>query len=92
MIGSRSDSASNPSDGIALGEEWSYVIDVSGNTLTVRIIRAGKSDVVSTYNMSSSGYANDWMYFKAGVYNQNNTGNSSDYAQATFYALTHTHD
>lgn len=27
----------------------------------------------------------------AGVYNQNNTGTSDDYVQATFYSLTHTH-
>jgi len=31
------------------------------------------------------------MYFKAGVYNQNNTGTASDYVQATFYSLTHSH-
>ncbi|KST62343.1 hypothetical protein BC008_09230 [Mastigocoleus testarum BC008] len=31
------------------------------------------------------------MYFKAGVYNQNNTGDSKDYAQATFYALDNNH-
>jgi poly(beta-D-mannuronate) lyase len=31
------------------------------------------------------------LYFKAGVYNQNNTGTADDYAQATFYSLTHVH-
>jgi poly(beta-D-mannuronate) lyase len=92
MIGSRSDSASNPSDGIELGELWSYIIDVDGDTLTVTIIREGKSDVVETVDMSSSGFEDDWMYFKAGVYNQNNTGSSGDYAQATFYALSNEHD
>jgi hypothetical protein len=38
-----------------------------------------------------SGYKGENLYFKAGVYNQNNTGSSTDYAQATFYTLTHTH-
>ena len=36
-----------------------------------------------------SGYNNLSMYFKAGVYNQNNTGTASDYVQATFYSLAH---
>jgi poly(beta-D-mannuronate) lyase len=39
----------------------------------------------------NSGYNDDWMYFKAGVYNQNNSGTSSDYVQATFYNLVVTH-
>lgn len=94
MIGSRSSSASNPSDGIALNEVFSYEIDVTDNMLTVYIYRDGKSTVKQEYNMVNSGYddSDDWMYFKAGVYNQNNTGNGSDYVQATFYSLTHTHD
>lgn len=91
MIGSRSSSASNPSDGIALGEQFSYSIQVVGNTMTVRIIRPGRADVVETVSFASDGFADDWMYFKAGAYNQNNTGDSSDYAQATFFALDVTH-
>jgi poly(beta-D-mannuronate) lyase len=31
------------------------------------------------------------MYFKAGVYNQNKSGDVDDYVQATFYALSNTH-
>ena len=94
MIGSRSSSASNPSDGIALDEIWSYEVKVAGNTLTVRIFRDGKDDVVQVVDMSNSGYdeADQYQYFKAGVYNQNNTGDDSDYVQATFYALANTHD
>lgn len=91
MIGSRSDSASNPSDGIELGEEWSYEIDVQGDTLTVTIMREGKSDVVETVDMSNSGFEDDWMYFKAGCYNQNNTGDESDYVQVTFFDLSNVH-
>lgn len=43
------------------------------------------------------GYANDWMYFKAGNYNQCNVGLSQctnngiaagDYAKVSFYQLT----
>uniref|UniRef100_UPI003704D4CC PL7 alignate lyase n=1 Tax=Saccharina japonica TaxID=88149 RepID=UPI003704D4CC len=94
MIGSRSSSASDPSDGIALDEVWSYEVKVVGNTLTVTIFRAGKDDVVQVVDMGNSGYdvADQYQYFKAGVYNQNNTGNASDYVQVTFYALEQSHD
>ena len=94
MIGSRSSSASNPSDGIALDEIWSYEVKVVGNTLTVTILRDGKDDVVQEVDMSNSGYdvSDQYQYFKAGVYNQNNTGSGSDYVQATFYALEQSHD
>ena len=93
MIGSRSDSASNPSDGIALDEKFSYTIKVVGDILTVTIIREGKEDVVSTVDMVNSGFnvGGQYMYFKAGVYHVNNSGNDDDYAQATFYALEKTH-
>ncbi len=91
MIGSRSSSASDPADGIALGEQFSYEIKVVGNTLTVTISRPGKPDEVEIVDMSNSGFANDWMYFKAGCYNQNNSGNSGDYAQVSFFALSNTH-
>lgn len=94
LIGSRSNSASNPSDGIALDEVFSYEIDVTYDILTVTIYRDGKSPVSESVNMSSSGYSSggQYMYFKAGVYNQNNSGDSDDYVQATFYSLEHTHD
>lgn len=93
MIGSRSNSASNPVDGIALDEKWSYKIEVVNNDLTVTIIREGKDDVVQIVDMSTSAYdvGGQYMYFKAGVYNQNNTGDATDYVQATFYSLENTH-
>ncbi|MCR9251837.1 MAG: polysaccharide lyase family 7 protein [bacterium] len=91
MIGSRSSSASDPEDGIALGERFSYIIDVVFNTLTVTIIRDGKEDVVQEIDMTDSGFADDWMYFKAGNYNQNNSGDEGDYAQVSFFELDVTH-
>ncbi|WP_229719284.1 polysaccharide lyase family 7 protein [Winogradskyella schleiferi] len=93
MIGSRSSSASNPADGIALDEKFSYTIKVVGDDLTVTIIREGKDDVVNTVNMANSGFnvGGQYMYFKAGVYHVNNSGDADDYAQATFYALEKTH-
>lgn len=93
MIGSRSNSASNPADGIALDEVFSYEIMVNGDQLRVVIMRDGKENVEQIVDMSNSGYdaADQYMYFKAGVYNQNKSGDSSDYVQATFYALENSH-
>lgn len=43
--------------------------------------------------MTNSGFdvSGQYMYFKAGVYNQNNSGDADDYAQATFYKLKKSH-
>jgi poly(beta-D-mannuronate) lyase len=91
MIGSRSNSASNPADGITLGEQFSYEVDVQGRQLVVTISRSGKADLVQSITMNAA-YNDDWMYFKAGVYNQNNSGSSADYAQATFFNISVSHD
>ncbi len=93
LLGSRSKSAADPEDGIALDEKFSYEITAKGNSLYVSISQEGELRAEVTIDMSNSGYdvANEYMYFKAGVYNQNNTGNPEDYAQATFYELTATH-
>ncbi|MEP1490308.1 MAG: polysaccharide lyase family 7 protein [Algibacter sp.] len=93
MIGSRSSSASNPSDGLALNEKFTYTIKVVSNQLAVTISREGKDDVVKTVSMVNSGFdiGGQYMYFKAGVYNQNNSGDDDDYVQATFYALEKSH-
>ena len=93
MIGSRSNNAANPTDGIALNETFSYTIKVVGDNLTFTIIREGKSDVVETVDMVNSGFnvGGQYMYFKAGLYHLNNSGDANDYAQVTFYALEKTH-
>ncbi|WP_020534342.1 polysaccharide lyase family 7 protein [Lewinella cohaerens] len=91
MIGSRSDGVPDPVDGIALGEQFSYEIKVIGNLLTVTIMREGMDDVVQEVDMTDSGFADDWMYFKAGNYNQNNAGDPDEYAQVSFFALDVTH-
>ena len=60
--------------------------------LYVDIYRDGSPDVSAEYNMSGSGYANDWMYFKAGLYSQNKSvQDEDDYEQVTFYALENRH-
>lgn len=80
----------NPANGLLLGQTWSYEIKVVGHTLTVKVTPQGGSTTTVNYTLES-GYDGLDLYFKAGVYNQNNTGTSDDYAQATFYALTHVH-
>ena len=87
-----SDIVSNKNgDGIALGELFTYQIKLEGTRLQVDILR-NRGDIVDTYiKYIDAGYKGENLYFKAGVYNQNNTGSSSDYAQATFYSLTHAH-
>jgi len=116
MIGSRDSDADEPSDGIALDESFSYEIDVVGNLMTVYIMRDGEETVSQEVDMSNSGYADgyyvdsdgdtqeDYMYFKAGVYNQNKLidededgeddygAEADDYVQVTFYSLEKSHD
>jgi poly(beta-D-mannuronate) lyase len=94
LIGSRRNSAANPDDGIALDEKFSYEIRTEGNLLHVSIMQDDKTLASNTIDMAASGYdvSDDYMYFKAGVYNQNNSGNADDFVQATFYELEASHD
>jgi len=93
LIGSRSNNASNPEQGIALNEPFSYQIEVLGNDLTVTIVKADGTEFNQQVDMSNSGYnqGGQYMYFKAGVYNQNNSGDPHDYVQATFYQIDNSH-
>lgn len=78
----------NPSNGIALGERFVYRIRLIGTVLTVTIYPPSGSSVTTTITMPAF-FENRNLYFKAGCYNQNNTG--TDYCQVTFYTLTHPH-
>ena len=93
VIGSKSKSAINPENGIALNERFGYEIQVTGNELKFTLMRTGFDDIVKVVDMSNSGYqqGGQYMYFKAGVYNQNSTGDPKDYVQATFYEINNTH-
>ncbi|MCL5244473.1 polysaccharide lyase family 7 protein [Cellulophaga sp. 20_2_10] len=93
LIGSRSKSATNPEDGIVLDEKFSYTVKVTGNSMWVTINRDGKDAIEQFVAMTNSGYdvGGQYMYFKAGVYNQNNSGTATDYVQATFYSLKSGH-
>jgi|TARA_Y100001968_G_scaffold323702_1_gene361808 poly(beta-D-mannuronate) lyase len=93
MLGSRSNNAPEPDDGIALDEVFSYHISVNMNLLTVTLSREGKADVVANYDMSTSLYDADdqYHYFKVGVYHLNNSSDPAEYAQATFYEIRNSH-
>lgn len=85
------DIVSNVNDGgIALGENFTYQIKLYGTKLSVAIYRGDGRKHALTRTIDSK-YLGQSMYFKAGVYNQNNTGDPSDYVQATFFILEHTH-
>ena len=93
MVGSRSSSAKNPEDGVLLGEKFSYEIDVKGNLMTVKLFRPGKETITQEVDMSESGYdqGDDYMYFKAGAYLQDSTGEPDDFAEVVYYELNNTH-
>src|SRR3546814_7303113 len=61
--------------GIALGENFTYQIKLNGTKLTVAIYRGDGSKSVYTDAIDPD-YLGQNLYFKAGVYNQNNTGDS----------------
>ena len=94
LIGSRSKNAKDPEDGIALNQKFTYTITLFKNELTVKIYRKYKPVITKTVNIRTSGYKvrEEYMYFKAGVYNQNKSGDPEDYAQATFYELSNSHN
>lgn len=78
----------NPgSAGLALGEEFSYTINVYGNVMHLLFTSPGRDDVTYQIDLSNNvdaygkvdekdhpkGYTGDWHYFKAGAYNQCST-------------------
>ncbi len=101
----------DPQDGIKLGEIFSYRVNVDGDIMQLTFTKhPGEADeITKTFSINlaqgnyqghevDQGYSNDWMYYKAGVYNQCNTNKSSsgcewrgieagDYTQASFYQL-----
>lgn len=101
--------SSDPIDGIKLGEVFSYNVHIEKNIMNLTFIKniGEANEVVKTFainlaeghyqgNQYDEGYANDWMYFKAGNYNQCNVGSSQctnkglkagDYSQVSFYQL-----
>lgn len=89
---------SEPSVGFSLDEIFSYEIIQEGARIDVLIRKGGLSDPIVGHqfidmNEVNSGYdvQDEWMYFKAGAYTGNNSGDPEEYFQATFYQLINTH-
>lgn len=83
--------------GLALGEEFSYTINVHQNTMYLTFSAEGKDEVKYSLNLANNvdaygnvdeydhrlGYVADSHYFKAGAYNQCSTKEATD---STWYA------
>jgi len=68
---------------VPLGTKWSYVIGLSGSTISL-IIDGGTAQ---TFAMSST-FDQEAMYFKAGDYDQSSGSSATIGAKVKFYALT----
>jgi len=104
IIGGRGDRISNPDDGIALDETFSYEIEAKGvlegdtiiPMLYVKIIRDdGKEISAEPLDMRDSGFsvADEFMFFKAGAYSGNNSSPDPDrdFDKVTFFKLDYSH-
>ncbi|APO79620.1 alginate lyase/serralysin-like metalloprotease domain-containing protein (plasmid) [Rhizobium etli 8C-3] len=74
---------------VALGEQFSYKIDVHGNTLTVIVYAGG--DTYKSVTTVSSAWDGEQFYFKAGAYLGSNESNSTGAGQVSFYGLDFSH-
>ena len=70
---------------VSLGTKWSYVIQVSGNTIKLTI-----NGTATSYSIPSSFNAYK-QYFKAGSYNQSSSSSTTNGAKVKFYSLTVSH-
>ncbi|WP_022941347.1 polysaccharide lyase family 7 protein [Psychromonas hadalis] len=99
----------NPKDGIKLGELFSYDVNFVGSVMHLEFKRniGEANEQVETFELDlakpypgneefDETYAQDWMYYKAGAYNQCNQGSAGclnrgveegDYTKASFYEL-----
>jgi poly(beta-D-mannuronate) lyase len=97
--GSSPSDDANPENGIALDEIFSYEIMQRGSRIDVIVRRGDSTGPIIGHNyvdmeQQNSGYdvPEEWMYFKAGAYTQNNTGDATDFDEVTFYELEASHD
>ena len=88
-----------PTNGIELNELFTYEIINDDEDIIVTIRRGDRdapiiAQTTVDMNVLESGYdrADEWMYFKAGAYTQNNTGDPDDTDVVTFYVLENSHD
>lgn len=75
---------------ISLGDQFSYKIDVHGDTLTVIVYADG--DTYTSVTTVSSAWDGEQFYFKAGAYLGNNETNSTGAGQVSFYGFDFSHE
>ena len=73
----------HPVGNVPLGTRWSYVIGLSGNTISMTI----NGGAAQTFAMDTS-FNQEGMYFKAGDYDQSVGSSATVGAKVQFYALT----
>nr|WP_246072344.1 polysaccharide lyase family 7 protein [Catenovulum sediminis] len=80
--------------GIALGEEFSYIVNVYGDTMYLEFSSENHPTVKHKINLANNqdangdidqydhpqGYLKDWLFFKAGAYNQCSTKDAPAFA------------
>ncbi len=74
---------------VSIGEAFSYLINVRGNTVTVEVYADGEKYTATL--VVGSEWADDEFYFKAGAYLGSNESNSSGAGQVSFYGLDFAH-
>ena len=74
-----------------LGEKWSYKVEVIGREMVVTVVKEDGSFVVQNITWAAE-YDRDWFYFRAGSYNQNNGGETDEFARVSFFALDVNHN
>ena len=89
----------DPANGIALDELFSYEIIQAGARIDVIVRRGDEGGEIIGHNSvdmieRNSGYdrSDEWNYFRAGAYTQNDSGDLTDGDQITFYRVENTHD
>jgi alginate lyase len=70
---------------VAMGVQWSYVINVTGNTINLTI-----NGTKTSYSIPTS-FNPYRQYFKAGDYNQSSSSSTTNGAKVKFYALSVSH-
>ncbi|TCU14776.1 polysaccharide lyase family 7 protein [Rhizobium sullae] len=75
---------------VSLGEQFSYKIDVQGDTLTVIVYADGYT--YKSVTTVSSVWDGEQFYFKAGAYLGNNETNSTGAGQVSFYGFDFSHE
>ena len=98
MVQVQHDERTDPANGIGLNEVFTYEIIQAGSRIDAIIRRGDRDGKIIGHNFvdmaaerSDYDRIDEWNYFKAGTYTQNNTGNPANFDMTTFYRLDNQH-